>query len=332
MGRLTPYYKDKFSTIFNGDSKIVLAEMKDNLFDACITDPPYEIGFMGRQWDSNGIAFDVDLWRQVYRTMKPGAHLAAFGSPRAYHRMAVAIEDAGFEIRDSLMWLFGSGFPKGQDISKAIDKAAGATREVVSVRKSRGKSKMGIYGDFSEDEYKITAPATPDAKEWDGWNTSLKPAFEPIVLARKPIAENTVVNNVLTHRTGALNVGATRVEAGEQGLWPATVLLDDDAATLLNKLGSGAARFFYTAKTSTSEREAGLLYEASEPGRQNKHLTVKPLELIRWLVRLLTPPHGRVLDPFFGSGSLRLACMAEAKTCVGVELEEDHCRIAAKRG
>ena len=173
---MKPYYADDAVTLYHGDCLDVLASLPADSVDAVVTDPPYLIGFMGRAWDaSHGIAGQPDVWREVSRVLKPGGHLLAFGAPRTYHRMAVAIEDAGFEIRDSLMWLFGSGFPKSHDIGKAIDKAAGA-----------------------------------EAAEWDGWGTALKPAHEPIVLARKPLA-GTIANNVQTWGVGGINVDDCRI-------------------------------------------------------------------------------------------------------------------------
>ena len=187
--------------------------MPDNSVDSIVTDPPYELGFMGKSWDSSGIAFNVDVWTEALRVLKPGGHLIAFSGSRTYHRMAVAIEDAGFEIRDQIMWIYGSGFPKSLDISKAIDKAAGAEREVVG-EKVTGRALGGSNwkdGDAGGQEMvAITAPSTESAKQWQGWGTALKPAHEPMVLARKPIV-GTVANNVLTYGVGGLNIDGSRV-------------------------------------------------------------------------------------------------------------------------
>lgn len=201
--------------LISGDCLSVLAELPESSIDAVVTDPPYELGFMGKSWDASGVAFSPDTWRLVWRVMKPGAHLVAFGAPKNYHRLACAIEDAGFEIRDSLMWVFGSGFPKSLDVSKAIDKAAGAEREIVGIAGKSGAARSCMAGDFTGGEYMETAPATAAAREWSGFGTALKPAYEPIVLARKPLSEGTVAANVLRWGTGALNIDATRVGGGE---------------------------------------------------------------------------------------------------------------------
>ena len=203
------YFSERFS-LFKGDSRQVLPLMKENSIDSIVCDPPYELGFMGKSWDSTGIANDVDLWKEVLRVLKPGGHLLAFSGSRTYHRMVVAIEDAGFEIRDQIMWVYGSGFPKSHNISKGIDKAAGAEREVI------GKMENPASSIYSQSENKmsrdvdITAPATPAAQQWQGWGTALKPAHEPIVLARKPFT-GTVANNVLSYGTGGINIDASRV-------------------------------------------------------------------------------------------------------------------------
>jgi len=209
------YFSDRFN-LFKGDSRQVLPLMKDNSIDSVVCDPPYELGFMGKSWDSTGIANDVQLWKEVLRVLKPGGHLLSFGGSRTYHRMAVAIEDAGFEIRDQIMWVYGSGFPKSHDVSKAIDKAAGAKREVIGTKSAgigTGKSYGKIVGEREEVETNlvpITAPATAAAKQWQGWGTALKPAHEPIVLARKPV-EGTVANNILTYGVGGINIDGSRV-------------------------------------------------------------------------------------------------------------------------
>ena len=207
--------------LINNDCIAAMKEMPDNSVDSIVTDPPYELGFMGKSWDASGIAFNIEVWQEALRVLKPGGHLIAFSGSRTYHRMAVAIEDAGFQIRDQIMWVYGSGFPKSLDVSKAIDKAAGAEREVVGYKESVGYSDGGIavYKNRAQSEGsqvatggmpEITAPATEAAKQWQGWGTALKPAHEPMVLARKPL-EGTVANNVMTWGVGGLNIDATRV-------------------------------------------------------------------------------------------------------------------------
>lgn len=361
------YYEDDYVTLYHGDCREVLHELADSSIDSVVTDPPYELAFMGKGWDATGIAYDTNLWRECLRVLKPGGHILAFGGSRTWHRLAVAVEDAGFEIRDSIAWLYGSGFPKSLNVSKAIDKAAGALAHE-------------------------SAPATPDAERWQGWGTALKPAFEPIVVGRKPLAEKTVARNVLEHGTGAINIDACRVattdrwEASgiqsapgsslqgsvdgslnvsvssthEAGRWPANVLLDEHAAAWVDEQSGhqkggvavkrnrdgkpqdvsswalpgearpdhgyggqgGASRFFYTAKAPKSERP-------NVDGVQ--HPTVKPLAIMRWLLRLVTPPGGVVLDPFAGSGTTAEACVTEELKCVAVELEETYLPLIVQR-
>jgi site-specific DNA-methyltransferase (adenine-specific) len=211
-----------------GDCREVMAGMADGSVDAIVTDPPYELGFMGKSWDASGIAYDLEVWRQALRVLKPGGHLLAFSGSRTYHRMVCAIEDAGFEIRDQIMWLYGSGFPKSHDVSKALDREAGAERRVVGSKLGMpgyhlsghdGGSAFGHGIGSSTAETRaasaaITAPATSEAEQWSGWGTALKPAHEPIVVARKPF-KGTVAQNVLAHGTGAMNIDGCRVEASD---------------------------------------------------------------------------------------------------------------------
>jgi site-specific DNA-methyltransferase (adenine-specific) len=193
-----------------GDCKERLRLLPDNSVDSIVTDPPYELGFMGKGWDKSGIAFDVEMWAECLRVLKPGGHVIAFSGSRTYHRMACAIEDAGFEVRDQILWLYGSGMPKSLNVSKAIDKAAGAEREVVGVAGRSGSSRSCMAGDFTGGEYMETAPATDAARQWDGWGTALKPAHEPACLARKPFP-GTVAANMIEWGTGGINIDACRV-------------------------------------------------------------------------------------------------------------------------
>lgn len=353
-------------TIHHGDSRDVLAAMPDNCVDAVVTDPPYALvsivkrfgqpgaapakgndayarasaGFMGQSWDTGEVAFATEFWAQVLRVLKPGGHVVAFSGTRTYHRLAVAIEDSGFEIRDQLAWVYGSGFPKSHDVSKAIDKMFGAEREVVGVAGKSGSTACfsGMAGNEVSGEYYSTAPATPQAQQWEGWGTALKPAWEPIVLARKPLI-GTVAANVLEHGTGAINIDGCRVgdEGGTKrsgqapyaesgwrtghevipldglGRFPANILHDGD------QFGENG-RYFYSPKASKKDR-----------GEGNIHPTVKPTDLMAYLCRLVTPPGGVVLDPFMGSGSTGKGAHAEGFRFIGIEREENFFEIAAAR-
>jgi DNA modification methylase len=361
------------ATLHIGDMREVLPQLAADGLRAhcCVTDPPYELGFMGKRWDSTGVAFRPETWRAVFDCLLPGAHLVAFGGTRTFHRMACAIEDAGFEIRDTLAWLYGSGFPKSADISKHIDRAAGAEREVVgpnphAIGRNRNITGGNLCSAHAQDRGAVdvlTAPATPEAAQWAGWGTALKPSYEPVILARRPL-DGTVAANTLRHGCGGLNVAACRVgttrgvpashsrtestigicasPSGRNpneldpnvGRWPANVVLSDDpeveaafkafgsstssdhvrhntaaAHNRTSSMGQASAdwtpsghsdsgspsRFYFTAKADARDR-AG-----------SKHPTVKPTDLMRWLVRLVCPPGGLVLDPFAGSGSTGLA-------------------------
>ena len=353
------------ATLHLGDCRDVLATMPDNSIDAIVTDPPYELGFMGKSWDASGIAYDVTMWRQCLRVLKPGGHVLAFGGSRTYHRMAVAIEDAGFEIRDQIQWIYGSGFPKSLDVSKAMDKQAGAVREVVGRAAGMGRQNpewngtaQGRIENSFKPEYDVTAPATDLAKQWQGWGTALKPAHEPIVMARKPLT-GTIADNVGQWGVGALNIDGARIDAGGEifqrngltprvrgyhgiksddmiysnpqstlGRWPANVIFDEDAAEALDAQSNGASRFFYVAKVSRAEREAGL---GQCDGRANHHPTVKPIDLMRYLVRLVTPKGGIVLDPFTGSGTTGCAAVLEGMDFVGIEQSAEYLAIADAR-
>jgi len=285
--------------IIEGDCLEVMRELPDNSIDAVVTDPPYELGFMGKKWDSTGIAYNVELWQEVLRVLKPGGHLLSFGGTRTYHRMACAIEDAGFEIRDQMQWIYGSGFPKSMDISKAIDKQAGAKREVIgrnpNSRENCNKSNT-LYqsGTVGKTDY-ITAPATLEAKQWDGWGTALKPANEPIVVARKPLSEKTIADNVLKWGTGGINIDGCRIPTDETitnhsrstesskskgkygdsraqethqtqgqklGRFPANVILDEEAGKLLDEQSG-------VSKSNTRQPTGGQILNPETGWNQN---------------------------------------------------------------
>jgi site-specific DNA-methyltransferase (adenine-specific) len=376
-------------TVHHGDCRELLPGFGPERFGACVTDPPYGLAFMGRHWDRpDNVAFRPDTWRLVLQSLKPGAHLLAFGGTRMFHRLMVAIEDAGFELRDTLCWLYGQGMPKSHDVSKAIDKAAGAERVVVGQGRSGATAGMqGLGASGMGGSFDITAPATPEAQQWDGYGTALAPSWEPIVLARKPLS-GTVAANVLEHGTGGLNIDGCRLGDGNggprpeyrpnyknraygkglgggawddsRGRWPPNVALDEEAAAMLDaqsgvstssdrprfcsgkrqsvakgkeypRVGfghsdtGGASRFFYCPKASTRERNAGLGDE------QNPHPTVKPVALMRWLVRLITPPGQMVLDPFCGSGSTGIAAVLEGRAFTGLEQDAEAVRVARLR-
>ena len=414
--------------LHNGDCLNVLKMMiEDEVFvDSIVTDPPYELGFMGRSWDSTGIAFQKETWELCFKVLKPGGHLLAFSGSRTYHRMAVAIEDAGFEIRDQVMWLYGSGFPKSMNIGKTLDKKLGNERESFGTKlKKAGDMRGGNYvkgGDYKSIEIEITKGNT----EWEGWGTALKPAHEPLVLARKPLSEKSIADNVLKWGTGGINIDECRVEGNdakypdtnpdfrdqgrqskenmgidklsfgqtenvkrkkvvrksrdENGVWtndnsgmkaegseyadadprgrfPSNVM--HDGSDSIKELFEDKSRYFYCAKTSKAERNQGLdnlptKKASSMPGRRNAddmkdskidndvtgrfvtekkniHPTVKPIKLMKYLCRLITPKGGTILDPFMGSGSTGMAAKEENFDFVGIEKEEEYFNIASAR-
>jgi DNA modification methylase len=367
-----PAHTESLATIYHGDCVEVMSEFAAASIDAIVCDPPYELGFMGKEWDSAGVTYRVDTWEAAYRVLKPGGHLIAFGGTRTFHRLTCALEDAGFEIRDCLSWLYGSGFPKSLDVSKAIDKAAGAERPRVPGGQGGVNTILGSRKSGGE-------AISGEAITWQGWGTALKPAWEPIMLARKPLGERNVAANVLRHGTGAINVDGCRLAApdadlarqqnqhadtaGMNGLgksgfsadhsqplysplgrWPANLVLDEAAAGMLDEQSGeltsggtpfrrggkgmgyngangqprvdgnngdsgGASRFFYTAKADAEDRDGST------------HPTVKPVELMKWLIRLVTPPEGVVLDPFLGSGSTVYAARELRLRSIGIERE-----------
>ena len=482
--------------VYSGNNLDILPTLPDNSVDSIVCDPPYELGFMGKSWDNSGIAYSVQLWTECLRVLKPGGHLLAFGGTRTWHRLAVAIEDAGFEMRDSIAWLYGSGFPKSHNVSKAIDKylandklsldllpdeqrfcewmqqhsgitiaqskeILGSARfitgqvEIVNTATAE-KPNLGrramipTYAAWQKIKPLLAVeapewvealvkeppkPAIEHPNEWNsgkgegtagtneyaGWGTALKPAHEPIVVARKPVI-GTVAENVLTYGTGAINIDATRIGFAETetdnrigtdfvsnngdasnnandnqvpnkhyvqmykaaGRWPANIILDEYTAGLLDKQSGiltsgelkagrtiadvninfksgsttdnyvsksnqgGASRFFYVAKASKRDRNEGLdelpFIDRGSPAqgmqnmdggrdryRQNFHPTVKPTALMQYLIRLVTPKGGVVLDPFAGSGSTGKAAILENKKFIGIELTAEYLPIIEGR-
>jgi site-specific DNA-methyltransferase (adenine-specific) len=438
--------------LHNGDCLNILKMMiEDEVFvDSIVTDPPYHLnsiverfgkdnsapaqygtdgafkrastGFMGKEWDGGDIAFRQETWELCLKVLKPGGHLLAFSASRNYHRMAVAIEDAGFEIRDQIMWLYGSGFPKSMNIGKAIDKKLGNKRESLGTNlKKAGDMRSGNYdkgGDYDDIELEITKGNS----EWEGWGTALKPAHEPLVLARKPLSEKSVVDNVLKHRTGGINIDECRVEGNDakypdtnpdfrdqgrqskenmgidklsfgqtenvkrkvvvrktrtddsvfnngnssfraegtlyadadpRGRFPSNVM--HDGSDSIKELFEDKSRYFYCAKTSKAERNQGLdnfikknkVFNGQSPNASkdmkgveqkfttkpsaNTHPTVKPIKLMKYLCRLITPKGGTILDPFMGSGSTGMAAKEENFDFVGIEKEEEYFNIATAR-
>lgn len=426
--------------------------------DSIVTDPPYDLstvtarvgsptaapiqygtdgafrraaaGFMGQQWDGTRVAFDPETWRHAWRVLKPGGYLIAFGGTRTYHRMACAIEDAGFEIRDCIAWVYGSGFPKSHDVSKDMDRRAGVEREIIGDNPNARDTVTSYKNDGrvtinAMNDGRLTAATSDEAKQWEGWGTALKPAMEPICVARKPLIDASgrplsVAANVLLHGTGAINIDGCRVPTDETitcvqggnhrhdvgltektrhaefqqhaaGRFPANFIHDgsnevialfpnggarapvhrrngdkfrntygafsgniDEAGSTFQNDGQGsAARFFYCAKASKADREegcaqlmprpAGMVSENSgqhitrrdegyePPKRGNHHPTVKPTDLMRYLVRMHTPPGGLVFDPFTGSGSTGKAAMLEGFRFVGCEMTPEYIPIAQAR-
>lgn len=480
---MTLHYEDAGLRLFHGSNKDILGAdalgyphalgyhpdrlIPDATFDSIVTDPPYELGFMGKGWDSTGIAYDVDVWRECLRVLKPGGYMLAFGGTRTWHRIAVAIEDAGFEIRDSIAWMYGSGFPKSLDVSKAIDKQGGNSdlafeiaAAIKQARESRGikiatadamfcgsttlyswfegrpggvripndvqfaamaqawpelakyadavrtvpRDKTGMHrvglhtgtsgvGGSGEGKPREDAAATDAAKTWQGWGTALKPAFEPIIVARKPLI-GTVAANVLAYGTGAINIDACRVAftsaadkasavpqgratakvgalAGKAQEWvsastsatePSTTASTTVDRQAPNTGGAGKASgpslreptragvafgarnglagepaFYGGEKGGASRFFPTFRYEAKAPGSERPevdgvaHATVKPLDLMRWLVRLVTRRGGHVLDLFAGSGTTGEAALLEGMECTLIELEADHLPLILAR-
>lgn len=384
-------------TIHQGDVQLVAPTLKSDLFDAVLTDPPYGLGFMGLGWDST--VPPTSIWKSLLQLCKPGAFLLAFGGSKTSHRLACNIEDAGWEIRDSICWIYGQGFPKGVNLSKAIDKELGINRPILGEqRRHRRRSGDNYRFGFgnSSDSIPLSASASDLARSWEGYHTALKPAWEPIIIAQRP-REGTFARNAIDSGCGGLNIDGSRigtkggtqrshqepyprVENGREdrqswartghttdqiakGRWPANVIRDDESAEELDcqsgqsrsRVGmrhqkssgvgngktlhpfksrvekaegyhdeGGASRFFYKAKAGRKER------------RENNHPTVKPLELCKYLARLVLPPERhtprQLLVPFSGSGSEMLGALQSGWDHVtGIEREPRYVEIAKRR-
>jgi site-specific DNA-methyltransferase (adenine-specific) len=324
--------------IHHADCLDVLPTLDAESIDAIVTDPPYGLEFMGKDWDHGcpGIPF----WSAMLRVAKPGAYLLAFGGARTVHRLACAIEDAGWEIRDCLMWVYRQGFPKSRNISKDIDRLRGAKREVIGTIKAPGMAAMNVeQGVHQRTKYEFDVlgdAVTDEAKAWEGWGTALRPAWEPIVMARKPLRAS-VARTVLQHGTGALNIEGCRIAVEDESRWPANLVLTDPVLDGGADVVGGEpsySRAFLVSKADRSDREpvlGGAPPGGARDARANTHPTVKPVELMRHLVRLVTPPGGIVLDPFLGSGSTALAAEMEGFRWLGIEREEEFVRIAEAR-
>jgi site-specific DNA-methyltransferase (adenine-specific) len=468
----------KRTKLMLGDNIQSLQKLPDNSIDSIVSDPPYGLSFMGKKWDYD--VPSVEFWKEVYRVLKPGGHVLSFGGTRTYHRMVVNIEDAGFEIRDQIMWLYGSGFPKSHNIGKAVDKLQGNDREVLGTRRADNiGGKDGLLKAQWEKVDDVEITITKGQSPYEGWGTALKPANEPICVARKPLSEKSVAENVLRWGTGGINIDGCRVDLNgdntsrkitdnkndinvinsnkvgsfddkwKEGRFPANIILEclcdeiidggfvksgssnrTDKGIVTGNLGfsrgteivrntkidihtnpmcpcylmdeqsgvskstpsirpvgnyennsgfgkykesistfsdkGGASRFFYQAKVSKQERNMGLdEFEETTtggkghgldrrcshcntsmlkpedckcenpdwitPAKKNTHPTIKPVSLMSYLVRLVTPPNGIVLDPFMGSGSTGIAAQLEGFRFCGMEMDADYFKIAEAR-
>lgn len=374
-------YERQDGCAINADLFDVLPGLPDDYFHAVVCDPPYGLAFMGKSWDDfepkEYQEWCQDWAEEVLKVLKPGGHLLAFSGSRTHHRMFSGVEDAGFEIRDTITWLHGQGFPKGNAIDKGIDERQGRTdeREIVGRKGTHrdgttsSEQRSDKVKQAPRESTEITKPATDEAKRWEGFSTALKPATEFVVVARKPLEEDTIAEQVMATGTGGLNIDACRVATDDDtsrptgtgewsasddenhnftysenkikgghndGRYPANLALDEQAAAMLDEQSGelesgfmeagtpypggnvygeqsgetysdtygdegGASRFFYTSKASKSERTADGKVD-------NDHPTVKPIDLMKWLVQLVTAPGQKVLDPFGGSGTVGLAC------------------------
>lgn len=360
-----------------GDCLDKLKELEDNSIDSIVTDPPYGLSFMGKKWD-----YDVpstEVWNECMRVLKPGGHLLAFAGSRTYHRMAVRIEDAGFEIRDQIMWVYSSGFPKSHDVGKNIEKRkVGGIKNLKQIGTKHGiKMESGTQGYSYSKEYVPgismggkqiggEIPVYEITNEYGGWGTALKPAHEPIVMARKPLSEKSVADNVIEWGTGGINIDDSRIPTNDNlgggatngsvldiegfdrpwmhdeekmkgfgekmkqkvehaqtlGRFPANIIFDEEAGKLLDEQFEGASRFFYCPKTSKKDRNAGT---------DNIHPTVKPTDLMLYLIRLVTPKGGITLDPFMGSGSTGKGAVRGGFDFIGIERDDAYFQIAESR-
>lgn len=358
--------------LFNGDCLEILKTLKADSIDSLLTDPPAGIGFMGKEWDrdkggrDSWIAWMTDVMAECYRVLKPGAHGLVWAIPRTSHWTATALENAGFEVRDVITHLFGSGFPKSLNISKAIDKAAGAEREVVGKKSTYRKPQAPNGWDCSKRAEFETAPATEAAKQWDGWGTALKPASEHWILVRKPISEKTVAANVLKWGTGGINIDECRIglshgddtsrklsqkqswkntsPAGsgsvtddwQKGRFPANLVLShtifcgdecaDDCPVKMLDEQSG-----FGDKGGASRFFYVAKASKKDRGEGNNHPTVKPQKLMQYLAKLITPPNGIILDPFMGSGSTGVAAINSDFRFKGIEQDKNYFQIAEAR-
>jgi len=377
-----PVESDLDFRLLKGNCLDMLKELPDNSIDSIVTDPPYELGFMGKSWDSTGIAYSVELWAECLRVLKHGGHLVAFSGSRTVFPMGVAIAEAGFEVRDMISWIYTSGFPKSLDISKAIDHKFGESRygSQASWQSTNGSNGNSWQPQPLHLQKRDPNAKTPQAQQWQGWGTALKPAQEPAVLARKPIDSDcsSIAENVLKWGTGAINIDAARFAYGDDchfgdKEWKGDPNGNQEKSNYIshadflsgtahkrgakNEIGRWPANVYQCKKPARSEKEQGLDHLTGKTGAEatqrkegsdglnspragagrtaehvkNFHPTVKPIKLMRWLCRLLTPQGGTVLDPFLGSGTTAVSAILEGFNAVGCEMTEDYYPIIQGR-